>query len=390
MASTPSSKRFPALQAQMGDWYYYITTLTFEEVARRVQPATDLVIPSDMNHWIQRRVIPRRAREIANYLIDQEQHFFPGIVIGVYLGEPTWYEIDVQDSAIIGSHGLDPKSRDRLGLLELDGTERLYAIDGQHRVAGINEALNRLDKREELEKYKQLANERLSIAFVSANIDKEGELERVRRLFTTLNKQAKKVSEPEIVALDEDDVAAIVTRHIAIQYDGLRTLKETERDSDHSLLQLGRRHEIRLSNRRSITTIVTLYRMMKSVFQLELQAITKKYKHNRPDDDVIERLYEEALSIWELMRRYDAAVNDVLRSDPEEERAAKYRTENGGHLLFRPIGLQAFSGALGMLRRRGIDNDLAVRSLCRLPSEISKLPWGARCLESEDAWYDHC
>ncbi len=368
-------KRVPALQAQMGDWHYYITALTFEDVAERVQPATGLVTSADMNYWIQRRVIPRRARQIANYLIDQEQHFFPGIVVGVYLGEPTWYAIDLQDNPIFGTPGLDHKSSESLGILELDGTEKLYAIDGQHRVAGINEALRRLRNQEEVEKYDQLANERLLIAFVSADIDKREELERVRRLFTTLNKQAKKVSEPEIVALDEDDVAAIVTRWIAIEYDGLNTRGSVEGEGEHSLLQLGRQHEIRPSNRRSITTIVTLYRMIKRVFQSDIQRIRKKHKDNRPDDDVLESLFEEAMSIWELMRQCDEALNEVLGSNPVQELAYNYRTESGGHILFRPVGLQAFAGALGVLRTRGVENERAVGSLCRLPTEISMPPW---------------
>ena len=375
MNAESSFKRFPALQAQMGDWHYYITALTFEDVARRVQPATSLITPSDMNYWIQRRVIPRRARQIANYLIDQEQHFFPGIVVGVYLGEPTWYAIDVEYNAIFGSPDLDPNARDSLGILELDGTEKLYAIDGQHRVAGIDEALKRLTRQKEVEKYEQLANESLLIAFVSADIDKEGELERVRRLFTILNKQAKKVSEPEIVALDEDDAAAIVTRWIAIEYDGLKMIDSAEKQSDQNLLQLGRQHEIRVTNKRSVTTIVTLYRMIKKIFQSDLQIVTKKYKHNRPDDDVLKELYKEAVSIWELIKQHEMALHDVLGSDPKEERAGKYRTESGGHILFRPIGLQAFSGALGVLRTRGIGNERAIGSLCRLPTEISKPPW---------------
>ena len=375
MKSQLSVKRFPALQAQMGDWDYYITTLTFEEIARRVQPATELVTPSDMNKWIQRQVIPRRARQIASYLIDQEQHFFPGIVIGVYLGEPTWYEVEVEENDIFGSPGLDASSRASIGLLELDGTEKLYAIDGQHRVAGIREALGRLFKQKDIAKYKQLASERLSIAFVSANVGETGELERVRRLFTTLNKQAKKVSEPEIIALDEDDAAAIVTRWIATRYDGLKSPRSGGDESELNLIQLGRTHDIPARNQRSITTIVTLYRMVKSVFQKELQSIRRKYKQNRPDEYILEDIYEETVSIWELMRKYDEAINDVLGSDPNEERAAKYRNEQGGHILFRPIGLQAFSGSLGLLRIRGLGNEQAVRNLFRLPMDIGKVPW---------------
>ena len=375
MQNTIEPKRYPALRAHIGDWYYYVTTLPFREVAERVRPATDLVTSKDMSDWIQRSIVDSRASTIADYLIDRPQHFFPGIVVGIYLGEPTWYEISVEGNVALADPRVDAYSQYNLGLLELDGTEQLYAIDGQHRVAGIRAALKKLADEEDTERLNQLANEDLSVLFVSADIERDGQLERVRRLFTTLNKEAKKVSEPEIVALDEDDPAAILTRWVATRYDGLRTVTPTLNENEHSLIQFGRQHEIRASNRRSVTTIVTLYRTIKSIFQPELQVIGRNNKGNRPDEEVLEELYEEAVTIWELMSQHDRALNDVLGSDPNEERAAKYRTATGGHILFRPVGLQAFAGALGILRSRGVGNERAVKGLCQLPTEISQSPW---------------
>ena len=368
-------KRFPALQAKMGDWDYYITTLTLEEIANRVKSAAELVISPGMNNWIQRRLMPGRTKSIASYLIEQEQHFFPSLVIGVYLGDPTWYPISVEENEILGTPGLDPRSSETLGLLELDGSEELYAIDGQHRVAGIKTALALLSKAERTKEYKTLANETLSVAFVSADRDEETDLQRVRRLFTTLNKEAKKVSEPEIVALDEDDPAAVVTRWVATSYEKLKPYYLDENESKPNLIQLSRQHEIRGTNRRSVTTIVTLYRMIKKTFQPELRSLTQKYNKNRPPEAELNKLYDAAVSTWELMSEYDSALKDVLGTDPEEERAGDYRTEKGGHILFRPVGLQAFSGALGILRQRKVDTDRAVKSLCQVPTEISEPPW---------------
>ncbi len=375
MTTSSSTKLLPAIQGKIGDWYYYMTTLPLSEVAERVQPARELVTPKDMNEWIQREVIPTHIRQIADYLMHREQHFFPAIVVGVYLGEPTWHEINIEENALFETPALDPRSRSTLGLLELDGTERLYAIDGQHRVAGIKKALARLTKANDTEGYNRLASEDLAVVFVSADIDREGQRERVRRLFTTLNKQAKRVTEPEIVALDEDDPAAIVTRWIAIRYSGLKAFNQNGSESDHNLIQLGRQHEIRPNNRRSVTTIVTLYRMIKNAFQLELKEIAAENNHGRPAEETLENLYSKAEALWDMLRLYDPALGYVLASDPSDERAAAYRTLEGGHMLFRPVGLQAFSGALGVLRVRGVDTDLAVRSLCRLPTEISIPPW---------------
>jgi DNA sulfur modification protein DndB len=360
----------------MGDWYYYITTLPFYEVARRVRPATELVAPANMNYWIQRSITPRRQRQIADYLISQKEHLFPGIVVGVYQGDPTWYEIDVGENSIFGTPGLDPRFKYSLGILELDGREKLYAIDGQHRVAGIKEALRRLRARKDEEAYERLANEDLSIVFVSADIDREGHLERVRRLFTTLNKQAKRVSDAEIVALDEDDTAAIVTRWLATRYDGLkREVPATNSRPGMGLIQMGTRNEIQPTNRHSVTTIVTLFTMIKRVFQPELAGLKQKYKGNRPEERELEQLFEEAVRMWDLLKESVPPLADVLGTDPKEERAGKYRSETGGHLLFRPVGQQAFAGALGVLRKRHVEMVPAISRLCDLPMELAEIPW---------------
>ena len=375
MYSTVISKRFPALRSRIGDWYYYVTTLPFHEVAQRVQPATKLVTTHDMSAWIQRGIVQERAKTIANYLITRTQHFFPGIVVGVYLGEPTWYEIDVEDNVVLTDPAIDPDAQYSLGLLELDGTEQLYAIDGQHRIAGIKAALEQLNTPESIEHHDRLAKEDLAVLFVSANIEREGQLERVRRLFTTLNKEAKKVSDAEIVALDEDDAAAIVTRWIATRYDGLRAYLPDDDDDLPHLIQLGTRNEIPPTNQRSFTTIVSLYRMTKGIFQREIRALNQKHQGNRPDEEELETIYREVVMIWEVMRQQDETLGNVLGSDPAEQRAANHRNDQGGHILFRPMGLQSFGRALGVLRTRQMDTGLAVNSLCKLPMSISESPW---------------
>ena len=340
-----------------------------------MQPATELVTTPGMSSWIQRSIVQERARKISDYLINQPQHFFPGIVVGVYLGEPTWYDIDVEGNIALTDPAIDPSAQYNLGLLELDGTEKLYAIDGQHRVAGIKEALERLRAQEDTEQLERLANEDLTIMFVSADVDREGQREKVRRLFTTLNKEAKKVSDAEIVALDEDDAAAIVTRWIATEYDGLRAYSSDSGDGLPDLVQLGTRDEIPRTNQRSFTTIVSLYRMTKGIFQREIRALNQKHQGNRPDEEELKAIYRDAVMICDVMREHDEALADVLGSDPSELRAANHRNNNGGHILFRPMGLQSFGRALGVLRTRNVDTDVAVKGLCRLPMSISESPW---------------
>lgn len=375
MHSPERTKRFPALRSKIGDWYYYVTTLPLREVADRVQPASELVNPADISEWVQRTIIEGRARSIGDYLVHQPEHFFPSIVVGVYLGEPTWYEINVEGNIDLSDSAVDDHARNKLGLLELDGTERLYAIDGQHRVAGIQVALDRLKSGGATDEYEKLANEDLAIMFVSADIEREGQRERVRRLFTTLNKEAKRVTEQEIIALDEDDAAAIVTRRIATDYKGFRNFDPPKKGEQQSLLQFGRQDELRPSDKRHFTTIVTLYRTVKKIFQAELRDMERRSQKNRPDEADLSGLYNQAVAVWDMLREHDEALGDVLGSDPNEDRAGKYRTEQGGHVLFRPVGLQVFAGALGVLRSRGITDEKTVEHLCKIPTEISRPPW---------------
>ena len=377
MTSRYEVKRFPALQAFMGDWEYYVTTLPFGEAAKRIRFAGELVpSPQNMNSWIQREIIPERGKKIAEYLINQEQRLFPSLVIGVLMGEPTWYEISLDDDP---SHTYASKGvgfTEHLGILELDGTERLYAIDGQHRIAGIQEALRQLSESGDIEAYNRLSQETISVIFVSADTEIEGQLERVRRLFTTLNKKARPVSLPERIALDEDDPAAIVTRWLATDYDGLN--REVPRTNDRpgiSLIQMGTTNEIQPRNRHSITTVVTLYTFVDKVFRRELSALRRGYSGNRPADHELNDLYKRAVEIWELMATSFPPIANVLGSDPREGRAGLYRDENGGHILFRPIGLQAFAGALGVLRARKVSIERATRGLSDVPTEISEVPW---------------
>lgn len=224
MTEPSEIRAFPTIRAQMGDWFYYITTLPFSEVARRVRPATGVLLPESLSTWVQRIAVHKRQQEIATYLKVQPERFFNSIVVGVLGGEPNWYDIEIEENALFETPGLDPRFHHALGILELTGDEELYAIDGEHRIAGIVEALKNLKSEHRTEDFQRLADEDLTVIFVAADINEPRQLEKVRRMFSTLNKRAVRVSDSELIALDEDDAAAIVTRRVVAQY---RELSQT-------------------------------------------------------------------------------------------------------------------------------------------------------------------
>jgi DNA sulfur modification protein DndB len=55
---------------------------------------------------------------------------------------PKWYELSVEKSELFDPDEMPAYQEGALGILKLDGNEKLFAIDGQHRVAGIKEAVS--------------------------------------------------------------------------------------------------------------------------------------------------------------------------------------------------------------------------------------------------------
>jgi DNA sulfur modification protein DndB len=188
----------PGLRARIGDWMYYICFLKMQDIAMRIS-IEDEIHDSETASNLQQREFQERSAEIAGYLLSQQQRFLNALVVATYKGKPNWYEIAVDDSrSPVGP--LPDDIEGTIGFLRLEGTEKLFAIDGQHRIAGIREAL---------EKQPELWDEEVCVIFLRGvpqehrNADPAG-FERTRRLFATLNRQAKSVSENDVTALDKD------------------------------------------------------------------------------------------------------------------------------------------------------------------------------------------
>ena len=155
-----------------------------------------------LSEWIQREAIDRHSEEISAYLQSNPQRFLGALIIGVYGGQPSWAPVTVHSPS---EEQLTDEQQYRvnsdLGILLLSGSEKLFPIDGQHRVAGIKRALAAT---------KELNTDSLCAIFVGHNPKTEDGKARTRRLFTTVNKRARAVSKAARIALDEDDGFAIV------------------------------------------------------------------------------------------------------------------------------------------------------------------------------------
>ena len=336
----------PALRCQMGDWVYYSTALTMCDIADRVSLAGEIHESKTLFDLIQREITDR-SDAIAAYLIEREQRLFNAIVVAVYGGSPQWREVD------LGDVDLPANFRDGvLGLLSLSGEERLFALDGQHRVMGIRAALQAKP---------ELSEEDVAVIFIAHSNDAEGK-ERTRRLFTTLNRYAKPVNKAEIIALDEDDVVAIVVRRLL---DNHRLFKDK--------VSTRKQKPIPRTDQANLTTIIALYDAVDTL--IREQPGWLDYKKKRPSDEEVEEVYLRVCGIWDGFLASIPELRQVADANPSDDLVAGFRNQTGGHLLFRPVGLDTACKALRHLNDTGVEWPQAVERLARIPLEISEPPW---------------
>lgn len=347
--------RVPGLRAHMGDWVYYITFLKLADIAERISYVRDIHPSRVLEDLIQRELDEsQHSWSIKQYLLHQSQRFFNGLVIGVYGGAPSWTELAIQEGGDSTLAPLPSYIRGALGVLTFSGEEQLFAIDGQHRVSGIKKAI---------EERKSLGNEEICALFLAHQNDRKG-IQRTRRLFTTLNRYAKPVSKMETIALDEDDVVAIVTRKLVEAHPLFR-----ERVSR----QKGK--AISKSDRRNVTSIVSLYDSLDIFFKMRPPRVWREFRKIRPSDNKIGEYYKRATTLWDTLTERLPELEAVARSRPDEELVGRYRNRSGGHLAFRPVGLEMIVWTIRAFLDQGKPLDKIVKAISRIPKTLAEAPW---------------
>jgi DNA sulfur modification protein DndB len=196
----------PALQGRFGNWIYYAALMKLSDLDERVTYAGVIYKNKQLSQLVQRVLDDKkRAHDIETYLTKTDDRFFNSLVVGVQDAMPQWHPFDVKltDKAHKRSQ-LTDADRDIVGYLELSGQETLFALDGQHRLAGIKQAMR---------KDPDMGDERISVLFVP-HVPTPAGLRRTRSLFVAINKKAVPEKKRDIIALDEVDLAAIVTRKL--------------------------------------------------------------------------------------------------------------------------------------------------------------------------------
>ena len=133
----------PALRGIMGNRAYYSCLMSLHELASRVNYAKEIHSNQSLSDMIQRALEDKRSKEIAAYLRDNADRFFNSLVVAVYDGEPSWDPLSDVKSRYGTENTLELSEETiaSVGFLTLRGDEKLFALDGQHRLAGIKRAI---------------------------------------------------------------------------------------------------------------------------------------------------------------------------------------------------------------------------------------------------------
>lgn len=350
----------PALRGVMGRWVYYSCLMNLRELSDRVDYAEAIHRNEHLSDMIQRQLKRNRGSEIAEYLKSQPERFFNSLVVATYKGEPSWYGLaDVKSRT--ASDLLDYVSEETVssvGFLTLRGDEKLFALDGQHRLAGIKKAVK--------EGVEDNPYDVVSVIFVAHHASTKG-MERTRRLFTTLNKTARPVSKGDIIALDEDDVMAISVRWL-IEESGLFEGKRIAFVASNNMP---------VGNIASLTTIANLYDILTILFTDASSDLKKKksdLQRVRPNDDELKEYFKLSNKYFIELKGSFKELEEFFNSKDTEKVVKKYRNAKGGNALFRPLGLDIFTRIIARLSKK-MEIDKAIAMASRLPRQLDERPY---------------
>ncbi|MBB1364639.1 DGQHR domain-containing protein [Shewanella sp. SR44-4] len=313
----------PCLRGFMGSWTTYACMMRLSDAADLIGFADQLHQIEKLSDKIQRELNSDRAEEITNYLLENEDRFFNSLVVAVYDGDPNWHTVDNLRPNNNESSQLEfpDYAEDCIGFLSVTKKEKFFALDGQHRLAGIKGAVDKNDA---------IGEELINVIIVAHSNTPSGKV-RSRRLFTTLNKKAKLVSKDAIIALDEDDIAACITRKL-LECNEFPYFNERNISFSSGPVR----------DKTSITSIVNIYDNVQRLAAHKLKVKISELEKFRYRE--YEFLFDYVKNFFEFTFNNSVELSQIVK---DNSMVIDYRNSiDGGHLLLRPIGWDIYTDVI--------------------------------------------
>ncbi len=337
--------------------------MKYGEVARQVNFAYELGANEELGQLIQRG-ISARTKGITDYLIKSPHRFLGSLVVAAWGGEPEYTRLSMDDPDGM-LNGLDRE----FGVLTFDGTQQYFALDGQHRLKAIKDAI----------KVKpEIGKEDICVLLVTHYDTGEGRL-RTRRLFTNINRNAKVTGAAENIALEEDDAFAVLTRRLLEDHEFLKQSGRVR-----VILSQGMEGELKLASgsvpktdATALTTFTVLYDMIHSLAWDQPTILHDQTR--RPSDSVLDEAYAVVSERLDQLLVACGNVRERLEacSSARELRAPK-DSEGTGHPFMRPVIQKAIARvACHLMVQNSLNWNTFLERLSKLPWQLSETPWTA-------------
>jgi DNA sulfur modification protein DndB len=321
----------PAMRARMGDTEFYLAAMTMGEAARLIQyveEVDDWTAETPPELKLQRKLnIQRVEREMVPYLVQSSDHFYSPLTVEV---RPAPFEGERPE--LVFEERYSVPGGLAVGMLTLDGTELLYALDGQHRLKSIELAIRQKPA---------LAREQIGVVLVPFQT-----VTRSQTLFSDLNRYARQTSKSTSLLFTHREKTARVAKRLAHVVPLLRDRVEMEQVS----LSKNTRHFITLS---------TLYEMTRALIG----------EHDEERDDEHEHVAELA-GVWDVLTDTIPEWGDVAASR-EHPAWLRQRFLHGHGITQQAIGLVVAR----VRRERGDGWADVVRRLGTLDRRLANAEW---------------
>ena len=349
----------PAMRGKFGSTDYYIVTMPAKELTER------LVIPREIEGWddlsleerYQRDINYNRVRrQIAPYLVQDDDRFFGAFIVTMLHSEKTDFE---PMTKIFGEKvpNLYRSAGSAFGFLTLEGTEVLVPLDGQHRLAALGFAITGKDEKQQhirdLEPRTEVAEDICTVLLIKHDESKS------RKIFNKVNRYAKRTSKAENLITADDDIIAVIVRESVIGTNNIIP----------DVLVNARSNTLTVKAS-EFTTLSTLYESTKYLLEDTHGRINTETLPDKATQGVMRK---EATEFWEtLCSCVDHFSNALL--DPTDQGDARRREIRADYLLGKPVAQWAVVQAVVQLREEDSDTGtrIGLKEACQL---VNQLDW---------------
>ncbi len=394
-------------KTEMGGTEAYVGSVTLEWFAGRVRFASalpllqqkynsqtdNIEIDAESIDEIQQRPLDwSRQLPLAQYLAARKNHKFPPVLVVInqpWVDNPKAAEWDSKGTAINSTTVFTPLDQEgKVGLLNIsEENVTIYALDGQHRLMGV-QGLMELLKTGKLQRYRKdkspddtfitlddlieqyhsrdakfrvstylqnLPKEKIGVEFicaVAAGETREQARRRVRSIFVHVNLMAAPLTKGQLAQLNEDDGFSIVARKIAVT---------------HPLLEQQENRKPRVNwNSATVAAKSTVLTTLQAIKDMSERYLGQKFPHWKPLDKGLipmrpeDEELEEGIQEFNKLFDYLASLSSYKILEDEDTPALRrfsFEKDGGeGNMLFRPVGQVALVQALGILVfRKGLN-----------------------------------